>query len=191
MAFCSKCGKILDDGASYCSHCGAEVTRHPSEVTDQGSMNSVKISESTVTNLSSLSECTACGAAVSSDAHTCPRCGKRNPTNLRIRSLKKPILVITIAVLLLLISLGANIWCNNAVQQNIHLGNRLNQSYGGPNEASNRALWNDPGYLQRFRTGRWVGPLRDYSFTIGIVLVVIGIVWIVAVFSITPGRTIC
>ena len=63
MAFCSKCGKELSDGAQFCANCGAPVNG-----ASDGSTRVQKF-------VGEINKCPSCGAVLQSGVLKCPECG--------------------------------------------------------------------------------------------------------------------
>lgn len=75
MAFCSKCGKELADGAQFCASCGTPV----GEAGNDGSKRVQKFE-------GEIRKCPNCGAVLESFQAVCPSCGFELRGNLKVAS---------------------------------------------------------------------------------------------------------
>jgi len=109
MAFCSKCGATIGEGASFCSKCGAKATE-------------VK---------SGNNFCQSCGSAVVPAAEICVKCGvrlikaerKSDTTAMKVFKIVVPAIVVLLGVWLV----GGGISLINEGNEAIEKGN----SWGG------------------------------------------------------------
>ena len=65
MAFCSKCGKPLNEDAKFCASCGTPVESMNSDTSEQRKQIFV----------GSIRKCPNCGQQITSDTAKCPSCG--------------------------------------------------------------------------------------------------------------------
>ncbi len=76
---CKNCGENVSDKAKVCPHCGTEIH--------------VEISEAV---------CKECGAVLPLDADTCPQCGCPIQKKISLRTYKKPIIIISILLVIII-----------------------------------------------------------------------------------------
>lgn len=69
MAYCTKCGSFVKDGARFCGSCGARM-ENPAPPPHQASGNSRK-----TTYDGEIHKCPSCGAVIASFVKNCPECG--------------------------------------------------------------------------------------------------------------------
>ena len=77
---CAYCGGMIDDTQSYCSHCGAELSRSIDE----------SAVEDGISRKGKLGNCADCGKELSSRAPFCPNCGAPQSESKAYKRLTKP-----------------------------------------------------------------------------------------------------
>ncbi|MBO4509438.1 MAG: zinc ribbon domain-containing protein [Spirochaetaceae bacterium] len=75
MAFCSKCGKPLKDGANFCSGCGAPVSNMTPEDVQSVPHEADTSEVRKQVFVGSIRKCPNCGQQITSDTAKCPSCG--------------------------------------------------------------------------------------------------------------------
>ena len=73
MAFCSKCGKPLNEDAKFCASCGAPVDENKMEQTIQKEADTSEVRKQVF--VGSIRKCPNCGQQITTETAKCPSCG--------------------------------------------------------------------------------------------------------------------
>ena len=81
MAFCSRCGTHLADGARFCSNCGSPA---PGTASTPVAKQALSDPASGAAGTQSTWLCSQCGYRLNSSHRVCPVCGAMNPGNPQV-----------------------------------------------------------------------------------------------------------